>query len=66
MIVLVWNCGPATFKFPIIDTDHGRVVGGTRCAISTPASTLTAYVAPTNEELLIARNTIRTASPVAP
>jgi acetate kinase len=51
MNVLVLNSGSSSLKFQLIATDAGR--------ISTDDSSLHAFVIPTDEELLIARDTVR-------
>jgi acetate kinase len=81
MNVLVLNCGSASIKFQLIATDLENIsrsaderlargtiqrVGGREGAITREGSRLAAYVIPTDEELLTARDTVRCVEGVPP
>jgi acetate kinase len=42
-----------------LDREHNQALGGKEGAFTADGSTLTGYVIPTDEELLIARDTVR-------
>ncbi len=60
MKILVLNCGSSSLKYQLINMENeNRTLKGVETEISTKDSKIKVFIIPTNEELMIARQTLK-------